>query len=107
MTKKNMPSGWTAVPHGLWTLACSDKAKLLAGWLWSHEDHYVEKLWLRRAAKELGWSLSTTQRTFVELETGGLIQIERKERGGSLRIYRDRDAWLGMCERIVGGVDIG
>ena len=79
----------------------------MAGWLWSHRPEYVEELWLRRAAKELGWSLSTTQRTLCELEAGGLIETSRPDPGGPVRIHRDRDAWLDLCERMVGGAGMG
>ena len=100
-------SGWTSCPHGLWTLPCSDKAKLMIAWLWSHDVKYLKTMWLRRAAKELGWSVSTTQRAFAELEAGGLITVERTEPGGRLRITRNRAAWVGLCDRVVGGVSVG
>jgi hypothetical protein len=47
-------SGWSAVPHGLWTADVSHGAKCLLGWLHSHESSYLAALGVNRCEREFG-----------------------------------------------------
>ena len=52
--KQESRSGWSAIPHGLWTASLSHGAKALLGWLHSHDSAYLSTLGVNRVEREFG-----------------------------------------------------
>ena len=93
-------SGWTAVPHGVWTLACSDRAKVLLGWLWSHNDRFRERLSVKEAARQIGWHETTMRRCLDELSAGGLLEVAVPKVGMAAQIVLDEARWQALHRRL-------
>jgi hypothetical protein len=104
MTEHAQPSGWTAVPHGIWTLPCSDKSKVLLGWLWSHNDAFLQRMSVSEAARQIGWQRTSVRRCLDELRTGGLVEVVAGASGASSTIRLSQIGWQNLHLRIVAGV---
>lgn len=93
-------SGWTAVPHGVWTLACTYQARLILCWLWSHNDTYRDRLSVSSVGRLLGINRHVVIRALAELEVGGLVVVENRGPGTPALIHLDADAWHSLGSRL-------
>jgi hypothetical protein len=77
-----LDTGYTQVPHGLWTLDMSGNAKCLLGWLHSHTPAYLAKLSVNRCETEFGG--------------GGSIRVWLRELtdAGFLSMAKDGNRWV-------------
>ena len=97
MTARTHRAGFTAVPHGVWTVAgLSVHSRMLLCWLHSHNDEYREALGVASISRLLGWDRKTVTRSLAELEALGLVVVEVPVRGLPARVLLDVDAWIGL-----------
>lgn len=94
------PSGWTAIPHGLWTLPCSPRARVLLGWLWSHQDAYRDRLSVRAIARQIDANRKSITLWLAELEAGGMLTVIADKPGNPARVELDHDAWQSLHRRL-------
>lgn len=99
-------SGWTAIPHGLWTLPCSPGARLMLGWLWSHQDAYRQRLSVRGIARQFGHARSSVTGWLTELEVGGMLAVVQADAGRPAAVVLDPDAWQALHHRIVARIPV-
>lgn len=92
-----MDVGFSQTPHGLWTLNVSAGARLLLGWLHSHDDTFLAKVTTNRARKQFG--TSTVPKWLNELEEAGFITIERGGPGSSNSYELLAEPWVALFGR--------
>jgi hypothetical protein len=71
-----LQDNFTQVPHGLWTAPVSYGAKVLLGWLHSHNPSYLARLSNNRIRAELGCSGQVGQ-WIDELVDAGFLRVEK------------------------------
>ena len=67
-----LDTGYTQVPHGLWTLDIDHGAARLLGWLHSHTPQYLSKLSVNRCEQEFGGG-GSVRRWLAALEQAGFL----------------------------------
>ena len=95
MTVAPRPSGYTSIPHGLWTLPISERARCVLGWLWSHNDSYLRRMSVREAARQMGMHRTQFVRALDELEPV-LLTLQPGAPGQSHVIVLDEEAWHSL-----------
>jgi hypothetical protein len=87
---------YTVIPHGLWTAPLSYGAKVLLGWLHSHDATYLARLTNNRIREELGASGSVGG-WIRELVDAGFLTVEK--RGQANQFILKADAWERLSDR--------
>lgn len=87
---------FSIVPHGLWTAPISTNAKLLLGWLHSHDPQYLQHLTLNRIRRELGVS-GHIQDWLDELAQHGYVTITKT--GYRYRYTLNAAPWEHLANR--------
>ena len=90
-------SGWSAVPHGLWTADLSHGAKCLLGWLHSHESSYLATLGVNRCEREFGGG-GQCRVWLRELTDAGFLSTAKE--GGRYTITLLAEPWMALHNRV-------
>ena len=84
--------GYSDVPHGLWTLVeLSAAARLILGWLHSHDAGYLQTVTVNRIRREFG--TSSVPKYLAEMEDAGFLQVDRRGNGQASEIILLMDPW--------------
>lgn len=87
--------GYSDVPHGLWTLVeLSAAARLILGWLHSHDAGYLQTVTVNRIRREFG--TSSVQKYLAEMEDAGYVEVERRGNGQAASIVLMMDPWEAL-----------
>jgi len=89
-------SGWSAVPHGLWTATMSHGAKCLLGWLHSHDSSYLATLGVNRCEREFGGG-GQVRVWLRELTTAGFLATSKED--GKYTITLLAEPWQALHKR--------
>jgi hypothetical protein len=88
-----MDTGYTQVPHGLWTLDMDYGAKCLLGWLHSHTPAYLAKLSVNRCETEFGGG-GSVRRWLAELAEHGFLT--KSKQGNRWMITLLAEPWVTL-----------
>ena len=84
--------GYSDVPHGLWThVHLSAVARLILGWLHSHDAGYLSTVTVNRIRRE--FATSSVPKYLTEMEEAGFIEVERRGNGQASSIVLLMDPW--------------
>lgn len=95
-TTEKLDTGYTQVPHGLWTLDLDHGAKCLLGWLHSHAMEYLAGLSVSRCEAEFGGG-GSVRRWLAELALAGFLTKDKV--GNRWRITLLAEPWLALHRR--------
>lgn len=94
LVKRSRPRrrGYSDVPHGLWThVELSAAARLILGWLHSHDAGYLSSVTVNRIRREFG--TSSVPKYLGEMEDAGFVEVERRGNGQASSIVLLMDPW--------------
>lgn len=97
LVKRSRPRrrGYSDVPHGLWTLgSLTASARLILGWLHSHDAGYLQTITVNRIRRE--FATSSVAKYLDEMEEAGFVTVERKGNGQAASIVLQMDPWEAL-----------
>lgn len=93
--RASLDHGWTAIPHGYWTLDLTPTAHRVLGWWWSHSPEFLARLSLSETRRQLGVSQATICAAVQELDDAGFI-TRSDAPGRSTQITVLVDPWKAL-----------
>lgn len=94
-SREPLDHGFTAVPHGLWTLALPMGCRVFLGWLHSHEDSFLGRLTINNCREAM--QTSQIGEWLDKLEAAGFLAVSKNEGRGKKRSILLRAApWMAL-----------